>query len=927
MRSVGEAKKGALPGEGRFRLARRAWIVWAAFLFSAMGYAQPFLLEDALSGLYLHVALGFAVGSWAGVAFARRPLRFYWLRRSVFPLALAGAAGSLALAGQELSVLLAYLGGGWDGMWGMSRMMPPLSEGWLNICFSACSAICAFSGMLLIDPEEWVLSSDPAWQRAHRRQEGAGVPFPLIGIALLAWMLLVGFVRCALFAPFAFYFGIGADPMSMVAPPPFALAPFALSLLIAWFAARVLLLGMGAHWRAGGPGGKRFYAASLMTAAALGMLIWNMLTRVVPVAGKAQLDFLAVDVGILCAVMGAGAVLAWAPLRARKAAAACESAAVEPAAEEAPAEADAPSNRRAAQCEALSGYGFTDREKAALACFLEGMSSSETAAALGIGPSTVRTYLQRAYKKAGVANADELRKALAEVAPEGDAPDPALDAKVEGAPPSAAGEVLRAEEAPRAEEVPRREEGESRSFASCGGALHVGLSLGGLLGLLALGFMPWWISYGGWGIGRELLMGGSAAFIVVGAAALFLQWARRRGLRGLGFGAHAAAGLVPLAALCASGLVAGRFLFAVSLGVLPQDAATAFAFSLSSFALGALWCLALLRLAAALRARRVRFLSCAAPAAACFCGVLALSLASRHMWATALLLSLAAACLAFFVREPARPPEEREGKADCQPAWGGILVFAALGFSCEEAWRLLGSFSFSAEACLFLAVLVASSTVLLLRNGLLPRLAGAGCLALLLALLCFGLGYRAVLVVAVCQSALVVAYGASRGIFGAGHLAQWIAAAGFGCAAGVVGVDLSGDVLMWNPALLHPLGGLDVVHDRMIMLLGSFCAVASGAALLMHLRLHGDLQAQRMAEGWRLGADERLRHYLLGRGLNGTQASVLEKVAQGRSSAQISEDLNYARGTINSARDAGYRALGVRTRNQLIELLRRDAGL
>ena len=45
------------------------------------------------------------------------------------------------------------------------------------------------------------------------------------------------------------------------------------------------------------------------------------------------------------------------------------------------------------------------------------------------------------------------------------------------------------------------------------------------------------------------------------------------------------------------------------------------------------------------------------------------------------------------------------------------------------------------------------------------------------------------------------------------------------------------------------------------------------------------------------------------------------RIAKGMSSQQISEELNYARGTINSARAAIYRLLQINSRVELIKLL------
>lgn len=62
--------------------------------------------------------------------------------------------------------------------------------------------------------------------------------------------------------------------------------------------------------------------------------------------------------------------------------------------------------------EKLEGYGFSDREAEALRLMAEGFTSDSSAELMGVKPATVRTYLQRAYKKMGVASAEESRALL-----------------------------------------------------------------------------------------------------------------------------------------------------------------------------------------------------------------------------------------------------------------------------------------------------------------------------------------------------------------------------------------------------------------------------------------------------------------------------------------------------------------------------------
>lgn len=67
------------------------------------------------------------------------------------------------------------------------------------------------------------------------------------------------------------------------------------------------------------------------------------------------------------------------------------------------------------------------------------------------------------------------------------------------------------------------------------------------------------------------------------------------------------------------------------------------------------------------------------------------------------------------------------------------------------------------------------------------------------------------------------------------------------------------------------------------------------------------------------------RPTLRARGLSETQASVLSLACSGRSTAQISEELHLAEGTVRAARATGYRMLGVHSREELAALLEREA--
>ena len=66
------------------------------------------------------------------------------------------------------------------------------------------------------------------------------------------------------------------------------------------------------------------------------------------------------------------------------------------------------------------------------------------------------------------------------------------------------------------------------------------------------------------------------------------------------------------------------------------------------------------------------------------------------------------------------------------------------------------------------------------------------------------------------------------------------------------------------------------------------------------------------------------RDALLAHGLSETQADVLSRVAAGRSSSEVADELGIAPGTVSSARANGYKLLGVHSRDELVAWLGRE---
>lgn len=142
-----------------------------------------------------------------------------------------------------------------------------------------------------------------------------------------------------------------------------------------------------------------------------------------------------------------------------------------------------------------------------------------------------------------------------------------------------------------------------------------------------------------------------------------------------------------------------------------------------------------------------------------------------------------------------------------------------------------------------------------------------------------------------------------------------------GVPAALVGMDMLTDVFFFNQFRMDDMGGRNVVLQFVSMCFG-VAAIASG---LLHLttlyEARGSLELVKIVRFDSTKFSDRAEHYLYSKGLTSTQVEVAMRIAKGMPSRQISEELNYARGTINSARVAIYKLLKVNSRIQLIELL------
>lgn len=144
-------------------------------------------------------------------------------------------------------------------------------------------------------------------------------------------------------------------------------------------------------------------------------------------------------------------------------------------------------------------------------------------------------------------------------------------------------------------------------------------------------------------------------------------------------------------------------------------------------------------------------------------------------------------------------------------------------------------------------------------------------------------------------------------------------------------VNRYSDITGWNTVALSGIGGVERVHQFALYLAGTFfCAVDVCCAFLTkhaidNMAATGLSQAASDIDADSI--DRRIINFLLAKGVNETQAAVLLEIVHGKTTSAISEYLNYSRGTVNSARLAGYRMLDVHSTSQLISVIRAGIGL
>lgn len=578
----------------------------------------------------------------------------------------------------------------------------------------------------------------------------------------------------------------------------------------------------------------------------------------------------------------------------------------------------------------LVEMGLTEREATVALAAMRGKTSRQIGDDLGIRPSTVRNHLSHAYRKCDVASASELKRRVAAAC--------AIEAPGTGRTTMEAGNTA-------FQGCGRGENRQSKALADhrrtflirvlgCVRALYIAA----MVAFAAVSFIPTGFEQAGWGYGRDIMMGFSTAPCVAAALVLHLtsdggiamRVSRTRGV-------SLACSLVPAAAsiMVCYALPIDPW----DLALLVHDPVEVLLIFVISGTYGAGAVLVVVAYARSTRygaaGHRGRFgiliLFVAGTVALiygasrdptigrmvlaglmCFAALLEQLLLWRYGGQGYSGGGAAAACC------------ESSHINTCDAITLGLImaVAAVVGCAYEETWRNSGPYSLMyvmlplvVFACLLL-MLAAARQPAMLRPMLV--LVGVACCALFL-------GASAMHTCLLVAGALLGACLANRVSHSSLDFAAFeVLVVGSSCTAGM----LAGDILvnLWgdaSDAAIVRLGFSEAEPFRLGTSMAVGCAIALLAVILLYASWRA-LQTERaFVSEVHLGESEELRAraYLVYRGLSSLQVDVLMGISRGKSGREIAQELSYSLGSVNTARAAAYKALGIHSSKQLMQLL------
>lgn len=557
----------------------------------------------------------------------------------------------------------------------------------------------------------------------------------------------------------------------------------------------------------------------------------------------------------------------------------------------------------------LDGFGWAESERSAVEATLRGLTSSEAARSLGVRPATVRSYLQRAYRKADVGSFSELRDLLARDARAG---------TPEGCPAPAASEIRTG-----------RRGGRPADLATASFPYAIMLIVLTCFSPQGLGLIE----------GATGVLG-FACGVLIGAA---FRAAGRRG-------AHTVLGAaMTVGSLCILGTKALSMFDVIRPASLPEGVWTPVTFIACALLGVAMWryVYGLLRIESRGVARPSCFARKRFAALSIVSVAFAASQLSNVVWAVMFLaasLLVATDAVVLLHSEgcamsdsPSCPDERLPSCMDV--TFPGFLSLLFFGVALTE---LTGHFFERVSmplAFLFPIVLLCCSMALCMR-GVRQGLRGSGAMACVCAIamgvaLWAGAGsYGSIDVNRTLHAVLFTVLALWTGLLGDGSRTDgplawggWLLPFASGAVLGAfmdplmlvqAGIRLDGQVVSVNSVL-------DFAFAATLQAMG--CVSAIRLAVLGAKGLKGDDMGGADRDLFAGKRRDLVYHYLKSRRLSDLEASVAIEVACGLSTRDIADKLFYSFGSVKEARFSAYRKLGIHSKGELAEMIARHLGV
>lgn len=903
-----------MPGNALHRFAQPAlWSSWFSVLLGT-----PFFLADPLSGIsysnrYLFVAIGLLIGSY--LSCRPQPPRFSLRNLKRFSVAIGVAATIIAVIPEWLYLSHYHWTDANEIKYHVTYLVFRLFIDAQPFLLVLGSTLYIFTGGRLIGKS--IHAMPPSTKRSNGGKMQRYVAPSILLIAPIS-MFLIGFFHKSWPGLIdRLMSGIMLDQaLQSLLIYAIAATSFMFFSATAWilhaFVCRVARTHESDH---------TIYSAlyaRLILSLALGMICWNLITRVLPVLGQAPHWS---DAGEWIRIIPAGgpelgvlitlAMLAWLAVGVKNGPKAGKFGSAMPSGQ---TDQDTPSNAASINSDndsdidkLCAASGLTEREATAVKLLIEGKTSAQSADLMEIKPQTVRTYLQRAYKKIKVDNGEELAKAW--------------NGKTENAVFTASVEKV-------------------HNVQCHAQASKYNLALGmALIVAACLFLLPQSIERLTWSSGREMLVGSSIALLLVAVLAHHTSWAISRNViklkgnqtfrrRPAVWLIGVVAGVVALVAI----MTLGACSIIVSSSAGDGIETPSLAYCASSFAFMLILCVGGWSI--------LRFLHysseqlCLLYGGSCACvvaSVVAWSYLEESRWALTVILSLVVCVLSaisFFEKRDTSDTKHAPRLASLtQPRF--LTVFfgctcLAYGFVWEESWRGSDLFMTPFFIGLYAACGIICFSVYLWHTKGTRKSIYLIAVSLGICIGAFAMGvYSLVLAVSFLLFSLISLDAIHERLLSFNTALGGMALLACGCMIGLIGMDMINDLVylkVYNALVLFEgVKNLKTLIAFGYGLLLMFFLLSVG---LFYKNLFDQKLALSLLDKENQGdfMDE-LRRLLLKDGLNETQASVALLILEGLTTKQIAERLNYSPGTVNTARMAIYRTLGIHSRMELTAVL------